>query len=280
MIAPLYARPSQLADALAMLETGGFSILAGGTDFYPARVGRPVDVNVLDITRLAELRGIDFRAGTLRIGAAVTWSDLLATDLPPVFDGLKAAAREVGGMQIQNAGTVVGNLCNASPAADGVPPLLALDAEVDLASASGTRRMHLRDFVLGNRMTARAPQELVVAVHVPAWAANARSSFLKLGHRKYLVISIAMVAACIAVDQDGRIARCGLAVGACSVAAKRLSMLETSLIGMRAADAAASVLPEHLASLTPIDDVRGTGAYRRDAALTLLQRAIAQAVAA
>ncbi len=280
MIAPLYARPSQLADALAMLETGGFSILAGGTDFYPARVGRPVDVNVLDITRLAELRGIDFRAGTLRIGAAVTWSDLLATDLPPVFDGLKAAAREVGGMQIQNAGTVVGNLCNASPAADGVPPLLALDAEVDLASASGTRRMHLRDFVLGNRMTARAPQELVVAVHVPAWAANARSSFLKLGHRKYLVISIVMVAASIAVDEAGRIARCGLAVGACSAAAKRLGMLEACLVGVRATDAAASVIPQHLADLAPIDDVRGTGAYRRDAALTLLQRAIAQAVEA
>ena len=280
MTAPRYARPSQLGDALAILGAGGFSVLAGGTDFYPARVGMPVDVNVLDITRVKELRGISVDAGAVRIGATATWSDLLAAYLPPVFDGLKAAAREVGGVQIQNAGTVAGNLCNASPAADGVPPLLALDAEVELASASGARRMHLREFVLGNRVTARDPQELVVAVHVPAWAANARSSFLKLGHRKYLVISIAMVAACIAVDQDGRIARCGLAVGACSVAAKRLSMLETSLIGMRAADAAASVSAEHLASLTPIDDVRGTGAYRRDAALTLLQRAIAQAVAA
>ena len=146
MIAPLYARPSQLADALAMLESGGFSILAGGTDFYPARVGRPVDVNVLDITRLPELRGIELSAGAVRIGATATWSDLLAAALPPVFAGLKAAAREVGGMQIQNAGTVVGNLCNASPAADGVPPLLALDAEVELVSAGGTRRVILQDF--------------------------------------------------------------------------------------------------------------------------------------
>ena len=275
-----YARPAQLADALALLNAGGFSILAGGTDFYPARVGRPVDVNVLDITRLAELRGITVHAGAVRIGATATWSDLLAADLPPVFDGLKAAAREVGGLQIQNAGTVVGNLCNASPAADGMPPLLALDAEVELASSGGTRRIQLQDFVLGNRKTARDAHELVVAVHIPAWAANARGSFLKLGHRKYLVISIVMVAAGIAVDEEGRIARCGLAVGACAATAKRLGLLETSLVGMRAAEAAASVTPLHLAELAPIDDVRGTGAYRRDAALILVRRAIARAVAA
>lgn len=280
MTAPLYARPSQLGDALALLSGGGYSILAGGTDFYPARVGKPVDVNVLDITRLAELRGVDLKSGILRIGATATWSDLLAADLPPVFDGLKAAAREVGGMQIQNAGTVVGNLCNASPAADGVPPLLALDADLELASSGGTRRVRLQDFVLGNRKTARNPHELVVAVHVPAWAASARSSFLKLGHRKFLVISIVMVAASIALDEARRIARCGLAVGACSAAAKRLRELEMSLVGMRAVDAAASVLPEHLADLAPIDDVRGSSTYRRDAALTLLRRSIAQAVEA
>lgn len=280
MTDPQYARPGRLADALTLLGAGGFSILAGGTDFYPARVGKPVDGNVLDITRVAELRGISVQAGGVRIGATATWSDLLGTDLPPVFDGLKAAAREVGGLQIQNAGTVAGNLCNASPAADGMPPLLALDAEVELASSAGSRRIRLQDFVLGNRKTARTSHELVIAVHVPAWAANARSSFLKLGHRKYLVISIVMVAACIAVDENGRIARCGLAVGACSATAKRLGVLEASLAGMCATDAAASVTAKHLADLAPIDDVRGTGAYRRDAALTLLRRAIAQAVAA
>ena len=280
MIAPRYERPSQLADALAILDTGGFSILAGGTDFYPARVGRPVDVDVLDITRLPDLRGIELSAGSVRIGATATWSDLLAAELPPVFAGLKAAAREVGGMQIQNAGTVVGNLCNASPAADGVPPLLALDAEIELVSTTGARRVRLHDFVLGNRKTARHPHELVVAVHVPAWPVHARSSFLKLGHRRYLVISIVMVAASIAVDREGRVARCGLAVGACSASAKRLGALESRLVGIRATDAAASVLPEHLAALAPIDDVRGTGDYRRAAALALVRRAIAQAVTA
>lgn len=279
MTAPRYARPSQLGDALAILGAGGFSVLAGGTDFYPARVGKAVDVDVLDITRVEELRGISVDAGAVRIGAIATWSDLQAADLPPVFDGLKAAAREVGGMQIQNAGTVAGNLCNASPAADGVPPLLALDAEVELMSCGATRRLHLRDFVLGNRKTACAPNELLVALHIPAWGGRAHSSFQKLGHRRYLVISIVMVAASIGLDDRGRIARCGLAIGACSAAAQRLGALEASLIGVRATDAAAMAVSEHLADLAPIDDVRGSGAYRRDAALTLLRRAIAQAVA-
>jgi len=279
MKAARYVRPSQLGDALAILGAGGFSVLAGGTDFYPARVGKPVDVDVLDITCIEELRGISVDAGAVRIGALATWSDLQDADLPPVFDGLRAAAREVGGMQIQNAGTLAGNLCNASPAADGVPPLLALDAEVELMASGATRRLPLRDFVLGNRKTARAPNELLVAVHIPAWGARARGSFQKLGQRRYLVISIVMVAASIGLDAQGRIARCGLAVGACSAAAQRLDALEASLIGVRASDAAAMAVSEHLSDLTPIDDVRGSGAYRRDAALTLLRRAIAQAVA-
>jgi len=279
MKAARYARPAQLGDALAMLAAGGFSVLAGGTDFYPARVGRPVDVDILDITRVEELRGISVDAGAVRIGALTTWSDLQAAELPPVFDGLKAAAREVGGMQIQNAGTVAGNLCNASPAADGVPPLLALDAEVELMSCGTTRRMHLRDFVLANRRTARAPNELLSAIHIPAWGARARGNFQKLGHRRYLVISIVMVAASIGLDDQDRIVRCGLAVGACSAAAQRLGALEACLIGVHARAAASMAVFGHLSGLSPIDDVRGSGAYRRDAAMTLLRRAIAEATA-
>ena len=92
---------------------------------------------MLDITGLGELRGIARGPGGLRIGACTTWAEIRDAALPPAFDALRAAAAEVGGRQIQNAGTIGGNLCNASPAADGVPPLLALDAEVELASAAG-----------------------------------------------------------------------------------------------------------------------------------------------
>ena len=140
-----------------------------------------------------------------RLGATTTWAELIEAPLPPLFDGLKQAAREVGGRQIQNAGTVAGNLCNASPAADGVPPLLALDAEVELAGRAGTRRLPLAAFITGNRRTVLAPGELLVAIHVPKPAHDARSAFLKLGARRYLVISIAMAAATLEIE-DGRVA--------------------------------------------------------------------------
>ena len=109
-------------------------------------------------------------AGGLRIGACTTWSAIRDAALPPAFDALRAAAAEVGGGQIQNAGTIGGNLCNASPAADGVPPLLALDAEVELASAAGTRRLPLAAFLRGPRRTDRRPGEMLTAVLIPAAA--------------------------------------------------------------------------------------------------------------
>ena len=277
-----YLRPSALGDALAALAARRFTVLAGGTDFYPARVGQPVQTHILDITRVAQLRGIRDEGNLMRIGAAVTWSELIAAPLPlqinAQFDGLRAAAREIGGVQIQNAGTVAGNLCNASPAADGVPPLLALGARVELASTRGVRQIALSDFVLGNRRTARQPHELVSAVLVPKWRAGTRSVFLKLGHRKYLVISIVMVSVVIALDDAGRVALCGIAVGACSAVAQRLTALEARLCGVRARDAAGVATAEDLRGLTPIDDVRGSAAYRLDAALTLVRQAIAHAV--
>jgi CO/xanthine dehydrogenase FAD-binding subunit len=270
-----YLRPSVLDDALRARAAGPCAVLAGGTDFYPARVGRAVDEDVLDLTAVKALRGIAETREGLRIGALVTWSDLVAAPLPPCFDALKLAAREVGGVQIQNAGTVAGNLCNASPAADGVPPLLALGAEVELASVRGLRRLPLGAFILGNRRTACAADELVTAVLAPQWGERARSTFLKLGARRYLVISIAMVAVTVETDAQGAIARCGIAVGACSAVAQRLPALEAALAGRRLAPGiGAMVAPAHLAPLTPIDDVRATAGYRADAAATLVARAL------
>ncbi|MFM8799857.1 MAG: FAD binding domain-containing protein [Tagaea sp.] len=266
-----WTRPSTLSQALAALAERPLVPLAGGTDFYPARVGKPIDDDVLDVTGIAELARISRDGEGWRIPARVTWSDLIAADLPPAFDALKAAAREVGGVQIQNAGTLVGNLCNASPAADGVPPLLALDASVELASLRGTRFLPVSAFVLGNRRTARAPDELVVGVRVPD--RPSRSAFLKLGARKYLVISIAMVAANIEAAGDTvRAAR--VAVGACSAAARRLPELEAALAGAKLADMAQIATFAHLAPLSPIDDVRGTAEYRREAALVAVKRVL------
>jgi CO/xanthine dehydrogenase FAD-binding subunit len=270
-----YLAPRSLGEALEALGSGGFRVLAGGTDLYPALRDRPVTFPVLDIGRIAELRGIARTAdGGWRIGAATTWTDVINAALPDAFDGLKAAAREVGSIQIQNAGTVGGNLCNASPAADGVPPLLTLDAAVELASVRGNRVLPLAEFVTGVRTTARQPDELLTAVLVPPQPEAACAAFRKLGSRRYLVISIAMVATLVVADATGRIADARIAVGACSPVARRLPALERTLRGQPVAAAAAQVRPEHLAPLAPIDDVRASAAYRLHAVAVLLRRAL------
>ena len=281
---PRWARPTELGDALVALRDGGWTILAGGTDFYAARVGRPIDDALLDLSAIGTLRGITADrldgAAALRIGALTTWSELSKATLSPPMAALWLAAREIGGLQIQNRGTLGGNLCNASPAADGVPALLALDAQVELASLSGLRRLALAEYILGNRRTARRADELLTAVLVPEPAPQARSLFLKLGHRRYLVISIAMVGLAVQADADGRVARCAVAVGACSAAAQRLPALEARLVGRTAGELAAGVADlidaDALAPLAPLDDVRGTAAYRREAAARLITRGLAE----
>jgi CO/xanthine dehydrogenase FAD-binding subunit len=270
----LYLRPKTLDEAVVQLAMPGTQILAGGTDFYPALGDRVVQAPVVDISGLRELRGVSREDNFFRIGGLTTWSDVIRMPLPPCFDALKGAAREVGSVQIQNRGTVAGNLCNASPAADGVPPLLALDAEVELASRAGSRRMPLAEFIVGNRKTQRRADELLTAVWIPRTLEEARSSFLKLGARRYLVISISMVAVVVQVD-DGRVTTAGVAVGSCSAVARRLHRLESDLVGAPVgAGLGGLVAPRHLAPLSPIDDVRATGEYRRDASLTLVRRAL------
>lgn len=271
---PNYARPSRLDAALKLLSGGKASVLAGGTDWYPARLGRPLTEDVVDLGGIDALRGITELGDHWRIGATTTWTDLIDARLPAMFDALKLAAREVGGEQVQNAGTLAGNLCNASPAADGTPALLALDASVELAGSSGTRRLSLPRFLLGPRKTALAPGELLTAILVPKPGHPARSHFIKLGARKYLLISIAMAAA-VVETRKGSITAARIAIGSCSPVAVRLPALETALAG-RAMNAsiANAVKPEHLAALNPIADVRASAEYRREAALELVKRVL------
>jgi CO/xanthine dehydrogenase FAD-binding subunit len=271
----LYLKPKTLDEAVSLLASAGGQILAGGTDFYPALGDRLPPRRVVDITALGEIRGISEGQEWIRIGGLTTWTEIIRAPLPRCFNALKQAARELGSVQIQNRGTVAGNLCNASPAADGVPPLLALDAQVELASAAGSRRMPLGQFLAGNRKTMRRADEILAAALIPRRMENASSVFLKLGARRYLVISISMVAAVVQADEAGRVAEAHIAVGSCSATAQRLSKLEKDLVGRPAkAGIGAVVRPEHLQILSPIDDVRATADYRRDASLTLVQRAL------
>ncbi len=275
-----YHRARSLTEALAIRAERDVALLAGGTDIYPAFAtrrawGDPHHKDVLDISALSELRGISDEGDHWRLGALTSWTELARAKLPPVFDGYRAAAREVGGAQVQNRGTLAGNICTASPAGDGIPCLLALDAKVELSSVKGVRAIPITDFNIGYRATALEPDEIVTALLVPKPARPALGGFRKLGARRYLVISIVMVAGVVEIEADGSIAAARVAVGSCSAAAQRLPELEAALVGVPLGRAAEMVSAGHLAGLAPINDIRSTAEHRLASAEALLRDLLA-----
>ncbi len=273
-----YFRPPTLEKCLELLVQQELTIVAGATDLYPAQTTRNAWGDwrrqaLLDISGLSELRGLSDAGDHYRLGALTTWSNLVQQPLPGYFNALKQAAVCVGGLQIQNRATIVGNICNASPAADGVPGLLCLEAQVELCSQSAKRCLPLGEFVLGNRDTARNADELVTALLIPKLPDSSRSGFEKLGSRRYLVISIVMVAIVLNVDESDRIEDVRIAVGACSVVAQRLTMLEDVLRGQKCNTELIAKLTEALFDeLTPVCDVRADADYRRQGAIELTRR--------
>jgi N-methylhydantoinase B len=275
-----YFRPSTLAEALAIRARQPVTVLAGGTDVYPARATRVGwgDMrrdDVLDISAIAELRGIAEERDRFRFGALTTWAEMCHAALPPAFAGYRKAARDIGGAQVQNRGTLAGNICTASPAGDGIPCLLSLDADVELASERGRRVVPIARFIDGYRHTVCAPDELVTAILVPRPVEGARGDFVKLGARRYLVISIVMAAAVLAADAAGIVTHARVAVGACSEVAQRLPELERTLLGQSLAAAPDLVETGQFAALAPIDDVRASGAFRAAAAVDVVRDLLA-----
>ena len=274
---PDFARPQSMTEAVRLLSDGGWRMLAGGTDLYPG-AGMQLAGAVLDLGGVPQISGIEIGEG-LRIGAATPWAVVAEAALPAACRALQQAARQVGGRQVQAAGTIGGNLCNASPAADGVPPLMALEAEVEMVSARGVRRLPLQGLLLGPRRTALQPDEMLAAVVIPETALRGHSAFVKLGARSHLVISIVMVAVRVVVE-DGRLRKASIAVGSCSPVAVRLPAVEAALVGVTVDEAVGRVLAADVQSaLSPIDDVRATAAYRRVAAVELVHRALREALA-
>ncbi len=241
-----YQRPTSLLAALALLHQG-FIPIAGGTDYYPSKVGKPLLDNLLDLSEVVDFATTQSNGAVagVHLSALYTWrqcrTDLELGRLPTWTAALAQSAEEVGGWQVQNRGTLGGNLCNASPAADGVVALLALGAAVVLVSRANDagitdsslrfRTLPIFDFVLGNRQTARTKDELLTQIFLPEHSSRARSIFLKLGHRKYLVISIVMVALLLDFDDAGYVTTCRLAIGSCSKAARRINSMEQLIVG-------------------------------------------------
>lgn len=268
-----YFRPGSLDEALDILAQIKPRVAAGCTDLFPATERKTLPGPILDITAIPDLRGVRRTNDGILIGATTTWSDIVDANLPPSCDGLKLAAREIGATQIQNRGTIAGNLCNASPAADGVPPLLTLNAEVRLQGHVGSRRIPLRDFITGPRQTVLQPDELVTGVFLPDAALTGQGHFLKLGARRYLVISIAMTAARLRIE-DGIVTEAALAIGSCGPVGTRVPAAEAALVG--APLDPARVTDDLVAeAISPIDDVRADAAYRTRAAGELIRRTLA-----
>ena len=287
-------------------------LIGGGTDLMVnIRRGIEAPRMLIDLTGVAELRAITADEHQIEVGAGVKLAELAAhPEVARHYPVVAQAAGFIAGPTHRNMGTVGGNLCldtrciyynqsewwrhangyclkhrgdvchvapqgqrcHAAYTGDLAPALLALDAEVEIVGSAGCRRVPLRGFITGPRATALAADELVVAIQVPRPGHDARSAFLKLGARRYLVISIAMAAATLEIA-EGRVAAARIAVGACSPVAERLPALESALLGAPFdARLAEQVDQAQLAPLSPIDDVRGSADYRSDAIITLLRR--------
>ncbi len=274
-----YRRAGNLEEAVSLRRQTGYPFVAGGTDIYPAIENGARFPGLIDVSKVEALRGNIRQDGdNWIIPALATWTDVVAADLPAQFDSVKQAAAEVGGRQIQNTGTVAGNICNASPAGDGIPALMAMDAKVAIAGPGGEREVSLEKFVLGNRKIDLNEGEIVCAVRVPTSGRRAASAFRKLGARRYLVISIVMAAATLECDTAGKITYAGISVGACAARALRLPAWETALRGRQVGDIESiDIDPAFMTPLAPMDDIRGAGEYRKHAAGILVREALAKA---
>lgn len=238
--------------------------IQGGTDVMVSmnfdRV-RP-DV-VLNLGEVVELRGWSRENGTSRLGAGLTFSEVVR-ELGGVHQALAEASRTVGSPQIRNRGTIGGNLGTASPAGDALPPLLIEDAEVEVASGRGSRRLPLAEFLVGVKRNALTEDELIVAVHVPA--TGQPQTFMKVGPRNAMVIAVCSLALVVDRERDEIRAAFGSA-------APVVRLVRASLDG-------AGDFPEMVAAAaSPIDDVRGTAAYRRHALRVLAGRALERCLA-
>jgi len=257
-------QPRSLADALHMLrDDGPLTPVAGCTDLYVSlNFGTLTATRFLDLWRLQPLRAIAARRGVLTIGALATFTDIMRSPLVRArLPMLAAAAREVGGVQIQNRGTIGGNVANASPAGDTLPVLAAADATVVLQSAGGARRVPFGAFYTGYRATVRRPDELIVAFEIGP--VRGRQWFRKVGTRAAQAISKVVMAGVV----DRRSTR--IALGSVAPTVVRASRTEAALAAGASLASAQQTLMEEIA---PIDDVRSTAEYRRRVAANLLAR--------
>ena len=258
--------PRSLEEALqAKAERPDARPLAGGTDLLvELNFDRARPEAILNLEEVADLRGWARENGVIRLGARLTYTEAMAPELAELLPALAEASRTVGSPQIRNRGTIGGNLGTASPAGDALPPLLVSRAEVEVASVRGERRLALEDFLVGPKRNALAEDELVVAVHVRP--ARGRQTFMKVGPRNAMVIAVASLA--VAVDEEAGELRAAYGSAGPVPALVVAPLAERARFAELVAEAC-----------SPIDDVRGTAAYRRHALRVLAARGLERVLA-
>jgi carbon-monoxide dehydrogenase medium subunit len=278
---PPIAVPARLADAYALLASGPHQPIAGGTDLMvriTGEIGDPPE-RLLDVSRLRELEGIGMEEGRLVIGARATYTDIRRSALcREHLPALVEAAATIGAAQIQNRGTLGGNIANASPAGDMLPILLATDAAIVLGSARGERIVAAADFFTGYRRTAMAADELILRVRIPL-PPGRETRFRKVGTRRAQAISKVVIA--VSWRDHGSSAGWSdvrVALGSVAATPIRAAACEAILEGQRPSPEVADRAAEALAAeLEPIDDVRSTATYRRTVAARILHRILRDA---
>jgi xanthine dehydrogenase small subunit len=268
-----YVRPRDLDEALATRAAHpDWMVLAGGTDLMVNANHRPVPVGILDLWRLPGLGGITATNNSVRIGAGSTWLEV--EHHPAILERwlpLALAAREIGALQIQARGTLGGNVGNSSPVGDSLPVLLALDAQLELASARGRRTVAYKDFCTGYKKTVLAPDELIVSATLPAPSSSTKTTWRKVGTRRAQSISKVMGAAAIELD-GGIVKSARVALGAVADRPIRIAAVEAAVVGLTPAQAADAARAALRTAIKPIDDVRSTAVYRREVAENLVAR--------
>jgi len=273
--------PSDLLELTRLLEETKGTVLAGGTDLLPrVRRGRLRPAHLVDAGRLGELRFVRREGPEVVLGALSTHADLAASPLiQELAPALAEACASVGCPQTRNRGTLGGNIANASPAADGLPPLLVLEATVELRGPCGARSLSLPELLVGPGRTSLRPAELIGAVRFPAPPARSGQAFQKLGRRNGMAIAVASAAALLILDERGRIRTARLALGSLAPTARRSPEAEEALRGAEAAEAAfRRAAAAAQADAEPISDLRASAAHRRRVMEVLVRRALALAL--
>jgi CO/xanthine dehydrogenase FAD-binding subunit len=269
-----------LAEAFRVLaEHGrGVRVVAGGTDLMVLMNAHQLDAaRFLDIWRVGELRGITDEGERLRVGALVTYTELIRSPLVGRdAPALVAASRTIGAIQIQNRGTLGGNIVNASPAGDSLPVLAACDAELEIGSSRGLRRVAFNEFYTGYRQTVLAEDELLVAVRLPKLQANERDFFYKVGTRRAQAISKVVMAARAAATA-GVINSIRISIGSVAPTVIRAPQTEALLAGQTLSPALIKQAQETvMREVSPITDLRSTEHYRRTVTGNVLAKCLRQ----